>query len=207
MWYKGLGYERPEMTPYKTGSNPSLSARQTKEPQRKLGLFRLCGEKMAENPNGSTGASTAGAGTSERSDDDPRLVQPRARRSAPSNPSLPDNERPWRKLGFFFFSLRNCRADLQRRLFSELPSALCGHRQRGMPAIFSPHFLSPAKVISAIAEGFCLPQKRERAGEAHAAHDSLFESARPCPESWQSGGLKQRAFIGRFGARTTPRKT
>ena len=55
-----------------TGSNPSLSARQTKKPQRKLGLFCLCGEKTDENPNGSTGASRAGAGASKRSDDDPR---------------------------------------------------------------------------------------------------------------------------------------
>ena len=84
-----------------TGSNPSLSARQTKKPQRKLGLFCLCGEQTDENPHGSTGASNAGEGTSERSDDGPRLVQPRARRKAPSNPPLPDNEGPWRKLGLF----------------------------------------------------------------------------------------------------------
>ena len=82
------GQHRALMRTDGTGSNPSLSARQTKKPQRKLGLFCLCGETTEENPNGSTGASTAGAGTSERSDDDPRLVQPRARRSAPSNPSL-----------------------------------------------------------------------------------------------------------------------
>jgi len=36
-----------------------------------------------------------------RSDDDPRLAQPRARRIAPSNPSLSDSEEPWRKLGLF----------------------------------------------------------------------------------------------------------
>jgi len=70
-------------------------------PWPKLGLFRLCGEQTDENPHGSTGASNAGAGTSERSDDGPRLVQPRARRKAPSNPPLPDNEGPWRKLGLF----------------------------------------------------------------------------------------------------------
>ena len=54
----------------------SLSARQTK--------------RSDEKPNGSAGASTAGAGALERSDDDPRLAQPRARRIAPSNPSVPD---------------------------------------------------------------------------------------------------------------------
>ena len=86
---------------FSEGSNPSLSARQTKKPQRKLGLFRLCGERTDENPNGSTGASTAGAGALERSDDDPRLAQPRARRIAPSNPSLSDSEEHWRKLGLF----------------------------------------------------------------------------------------------------------
>ncbi|PCC97878.1 hypothetical protein EAO82_07045 [Halopseudomonas pelagia] len=32
----------------------SLSARQMKKPQRKLGLFHLCGEKTDETPHGST---------------------------------------------------------------------------------------------------------------------------------------------------------
>jgi len=53
----------------KAPSNPPLP--DNEGPWRKLGLFRLCGEQTDENPNGSTGASNAGEGTSERSDDDP----------------------------------------------------------------------------------------------------------------------------------------
>ena len=174
-------------------------------------VFCLCGETTEENPNGSTGASIAGAGTLERSDDGqsagPAVGRGAQRRVIPFYQKMKDLGASW---GFSFLASETV-DKLSSGSAAQTPQRVTKRTVRVSPAwyaaIFSPHFLSPAKVISAIAEGFCVPQKRERAGEAHAAHDSPFESARPCPESWQSGGLKQRAFIGRFGARTTPRKT
>ena len=63
----------------------SLSLRQTNKKgfSESWTPFYLSGEMMDENPSGSTGASIAGVGTLERSDDGPEGV----RRIAPNNPS------------------------------------------------------------------------------------------------------------------------